>query len=182
MNDNEYDVCGLDKGITNINNQPKAEHSDPAERSGALSGIIPLNNGNNHKSLYNYCYMVTIKCHAKCHIPKLVLDTILRDLVKKLKRHRAEWSSFCGYEEDSMNRMHLHTLVKTATVPTFAKYQIPGWSIHFQPIDSIGAGLKYIMKCGINQFVIEQRFDTNYYKWGNRFPQESMPVLSDLLE
>lgn len=180
--DSEYDRDGLDKGISNMNEQPKAEQSDPAERSGALSGTIPLNNGNKKKLLYNYCYLVTIKCHAKCYVPKLVLDTLLQDLVKKLKRHRAEWSSFTGYEEDSVNRMHLHTVVKTATVPTFSKYQIPGWSIHFQPIDSIGAGLKYIMKCGINKYAIDQRFDTNYYKWGNRFPQESMPVLSALLD
>lgn len=167
MNNNEYDSNGLDKGITGMNDQPKEERSDIAERSGALSGKIPLNNG---KTKNVYHYLVTIKCHAKCHVNKYVLDSVLQETVKKLTRVGADWSSLVGYEEDSRNRMHLHTIVKTTAKVPMKKMQKPGWSIHFNQVENPKATVKYITKCGINKFQIEQRFDENFYKWGNRFP------------
>lgn len=144
---------------------PKGEQSEPATKEHQVVER-PLNNG--------ITYLVTIKCHAKCHIPKEYLDDVLKETVKKLTRVGAEWSSIVGYEEDSIGRMHLHTICKTQKPVFLKKLQKPGWSIHFQTRkDGKVLGpkgcLKYVTKLKQSPMAIDRRFNANYYRFINRF-------------
>jgi len=190
MNYNEYDVSGLDKGITNINPLPKGEQSELAECNGAPIGGTPINNDTIKRKSKRYSYLLTIKCHARVHVPKDTLDAVLKEVIRKVNAShlKSEWSSLVGYEEDSKGRMHIHTHLVTQKPLFMKKYQKPGWSIHFsdrkdgKQMDGTLA-IKYIMKLDQTPNAVLQRFDENYYRFNNRFyEQESMPNLVALLD
>jgi len=190
MNYNEYDVCGLDKGIMNINSQPKGEQSELAECNGApISGTL-INNDNIKSKPDKRSYLVTIKCHARVHVDKETLDNVLKETVKKVNasRLKSEWSCIVGYEEDSKGRMHLHTHLVTEKAIFMKKYQKPGWSIHFADRKdgkymTGDRAIRYITKLDQSREAVLQRFDENYYRFVNRFyDQESMPNLQTLLD
>lgn len=81
------------------------------------------------KSFY---YLVTIKRNALGYTKMDYLNQQYYRLVKMY--NRMEWSSEIGYELDSLNRLHLHTIVHTDRQPT-GRYGRTGWHIHFQPFN-----------------------------------------------
>lgn len=102
-------------------------------------------------------YLVTIKCNKARYVSKVMLDKQLRLLVNKLTGCKADWSCIVGYEEDSVHRMHLHTIVKCTKQPYFKKYQIPSWTIHFQLVNDSKNALKYILKNDQNPYAIDRK-------------------------
>lgn len=107
------------------------------------------------------CYIVTIKGHELRHYEKTELDTRLDNLVKKMKS--VEWSSMRAYEEDSMQRMHVHTYCITTRTPYYKRYQEQGWSIHFKqfPLEDVKNVRNYFRKVDQDKKVVEQRFLEN---------------------
>jgi len=129
---------------------------------GAATGGGPLAGG----SLLAKCYyLVTIKCNYKVAVTKAEMDEQLRILVKKCTN--MEWSDKVCYEEDSCNRIHLHTTcILTGPKPYFKKLMVKGWHIDFteypQPDES--KILSYINKHNQSENAIKQLFDINPYK------------------
>lgn len=82
-------------------------------------------------------YMVRIKNNAHRFVSILKLKTVLakaRSLYPK-----ADWHDLVGFEPDSNQRMHLHTMVKFPTnisCRKYAKLFLPGtsWSLRFDPV------------------------------------------------
>jgi len=147
-----------------------------------ISGTL-INNGKTPVKTRKFTYLVTVKCHAKVHVPKLDLDEVLALTIKKVNasKLKADWSSIIGYEEDSIGRMHIHTFLVTEKELYMKKYQRPGWSIHFSDrkdgkVMTSAIALKYITKLDQSPNAVEQRFDANYYRFVGRF----LPALLDI--
>lgn len=153
--------------------QAKRESSPRTCDEGApISGTL-INNG---KSNSRYTYLLTIKCHARVHVPKAYLDELLLQTRRKINssKLKADWSSLVAYEEDSIGRMHIHTFFITQKPIFMEKYQIPGWSVHFQSrkdgklLDGKSA-LSYMSKLPQGIHAVNQRFDVNWYRFISRF-------------
>lgn len=114
-------------------------------------------------------YLVTIKPHALIHHTKASLDMYLARTVKKLTRCKAEWSCINGYEEDTLGRMHLHTIVKTQGTPLFSKVNTDKKvQVHFRELSSEKdreRGARYVLKYNQGKYAVEQRFDANFIRF-----------------
>lgn len=120
--------------------------------------------------LHRCYYLVTIKCNHKVAITRSELDAQYNKLVKKFGN--IEWSSNKSYEEDSCNRIHLHTTcILTGNKPLFKLAMVKGWTINFTEYpegnhDRVSA---YINKHSQSENAIKQLFDVNPYKLSYMF-------------
>lgn len=112
---------------------------EPAERSGA------------------YFYLVTIKRNAIESTKIAWLSLQYSRLVKLLPG--CEWSSDVSYELDSLNRLHLHTIVQSPREVYYKKLTRKGWHIHFArfPRKDYSKVLNYIRKHDQHPMEIQQR-------------------------
>lgn len=78
------------------------------------------------KSFY---YLVTIKRNVLGYTK---MDYINQQYYRLKRLSSFEWSDQIGYELDSLNRLHLHTIC--SGVPK-GRYGRTGWHIHFQPFE-----------------------------------------------
>ena len=109
------------------------------------------------------CYLVTIKRNALEFTRKCWLDAQYTNLVKRI-RGEVEWSDQVSYELDSLNRLHLHTIVTSKSPIFYKKYVRKGWHIHFQPFErkDMSRVYEYIMKHNQDKHRIEQLEDESF--------------------
>lgn len=93
-------------------------------------------------------YMVTIKSPVYCYRSYDEIKDIYNKTVKKMTGVDAQWSSFIAWELDGLNRLHLHTTVKTRKSVNKLAFQQTNWSVHFTEYsdDREDAIQKYIHK------------------------------------
>lgn len=93
-----------------------------------------------------FYYILTIKRNAKEFTPILWINR-QRDRVKRMLGN-VEWSCHSCYELDSLDRIHLHTYIKTNKEIYFHKFKSKGWSIHFKqfPKEDLQTVIDYINK------------------------------------
>ncbi len=104
-----------------------------------------------------FYYLCTIKRNAIEYTKKDWLDYQYIRLQKCLKN--TEWSDNVSYELDSLNRLHLHTIVSSLKEIYYKKYIRKGWHIHFAkfPKDDYPKVIQYINKTHQHKALIEQR-------------------------
>lgn len=91
-------------------------------------------------------YLVTIKRNAIEFTYIEWLKDQLNSLKKSIKG--ADWSDNIAIELDSLNRLHLHTVVVSPKQLYYNKYRRKGWHIHFAPFlkSDIDIVYKYLNK------------------------------------
>lgn len=83
----------------------------------------------------DHYYLVTIKCSnvkftSSSDILKVYRRTVSRS---QCDGPNYDWSDQIAWELDSLNRLHLHTIVKTNKSVNVRNFCKTNWSVHFQP-------------------------------------------------
>lgn len=112
-------------------------------------------------------YMVTIKCNHMCYTSEERLNEIYMWLVKKIKG--AHWHTNYALELDKHYRLHIHGLFTRPSKVNPASYRIPGFTVHFQPLDSYEKARDYINKQRQNPYEKEMRDIESYYHYNYGF-------------
>lgn len=94
---------------------------------------------------------------------------------KAVVRKGGEWSDTKCIELDSLNRLHLHTIVCFVKKPYFQKYQGNKWHINFTIIDedSYDNVIRYCLKNSKNVNDEEQAEWISYYNFNYGFSQDA---------
>lgn len=87
-------------------------HGVPVERSGT------------------FLYLCTVKCNHKEYTTRDAITMVYRNLLRKLRNY--ELSDNNAWELDSDNRWHYHFIIALRREPFFKRFQVHGWTIHFQ--------------------------------------------------
>lgn len=77
-----------------------------------------------------YFYLITIKCNHMQYTSRDKISLMYRSFLRKLRTY--ELSDTSAWELDSANRWHYHFIVCVGRQPYYPKFQINGWTIHFQ--------------------------------------------------
>lgn len=112
-------------------------------------------------------YMVTIKCNHMAYTSMERLNEIYYWLVRKIKG--AEWHTNYALELDKHYRLHIHGLFTRPTKVNPASYRIPGYTVHFQLVDSYEKARAYINKERQNDYEKEMRDLDSYYHYNYGF-------------
>lgn len=100
-------------------------------------------------------YIVTLKQNRSVHTSIDSLDHCYKSLQLDVSKHCktakiTSWSSYRGYELDSKQKLHYHTILTTDKGLYFKKLtkKYKGWTIHFQkfPEEDYSKVIQYITK------------------------------------
>lgn len=107
-------------------------------------------------------YLVTIKRVKLEFCPRNYLHAHYKRIVNLLQG--AQWSDVVAYELDSLNRLHLHTIVYCEKRPYLKGLQRKGWTIHFQefPLSDYPRVRNYLDKVNQNPYYLDQIESESY--------------------